>query len=248
MPIFNTVDDTVNAKIGGSNFGFSHIKVERLKANEYTLVTIAIDISGSISGYQSQLAQMLNTIVDACRPPKNPRGDNLLLRVIVFNDYVKEVHGFLPVTSIQQYDDSDLHTGGGTALIDSLYSAIASTKTYGEDLVDQDYDVNAVTFVATDGQDNASSYTLAKVKAELEAVATEEKLDSYQTVLIGLGSNLDHYLTRVKDDGGLSQVVLLGDVTTGKLGKLAGFISKSISSSSQSLGTGAPAPAASMVF
>ena len=48
MPKFNDTLELANNKIPGSNFGFSSVKLDKLGASEYTLVSIAIDISGSI--------------------------------------------------------------------------------------------------------------------------------------------------------------------------------------------------------
>jgi len=246
MPRFdNTAMDVAVQKLPGSAFQFSAVKMASLGASEYTLVTIAIDVSGSIGPFQGNLVTMLNTIVDACR--KSPRADNLLLRVLAFNHDVREVHGFIPLASVIAYDAGDLQCSGSTALFDAAYSAISATKAYGAQLADQDYDVNAIAFIATDGDDNASSFTPAKIAAELKAIASEEKLESFTTVLIGMGTSAQG-LQAFHADAGLTQFVDLGDITAGKLSKLAGMTSKSISSTSQSLGTGAAAPLQSLTF
>ena len=236
--------DLVQAKVPGSAFQFSSIKVEKLGASEYTLVTIVMDTSGSISPYQTNLLTMLNSIVDACK--KSPRSDNLLLRVLTFNDGVTELHGFIPLANIIQYQQNDLDCGGSTALFDATYSAVTATAIFGESLVDQDYDVNAVIYITTDGEDNRSSFHPAKIATEIEKLTKAEKIESLTTVLIGMGgaSGLDDF----KRDAKLTQVIDMGDITPGKLAKLAGFVSKSISSSSASLGSGAAAPVQSLTF
>ena len=82
MPRLN--DDMEFGKIGGANgFGFSGVRTEHLGATEYTLVTIAIDVTGSVGGFEAELLRCLKTAVDACK--KSPRSDNLLLRVILFS-------------------------------------------------------------------------------------------------------------------------------------------------------------------
>lgn len=237
-------EDLVQAKLPGTAFQFSNIKIEKLGSSEYTLVTIVMDTSGSISSYQSNLVTMLNTIVDACK--KSPRAENLLLRVLTFNDDVNELHGFIPLQNIIQYQSNDLACTGCTALYDAIYSAVMATKLFGENLADQDYDVNAVIYITTDGEDNKSSFTPSKIASEIENIQKNEKIESLTTVLIGMGDAPS--LDTLKNDGKLTQVVDMGNITPGKLAKLANWTSKSISSSSQSLGTGSAAPIPSLTF
>lgn len=237
-------DDLVNIKIPGSSFNFSSIKVDRLGSSEYTLVTIVMDTSGSISSFQNSLVTMLNSIIDACK--KSPRAENLLIRVLAFDDKVREIHGFIPLQNIIQYQQNDLNCGGSTALYDATYSAVTATAIFGESLVDQDYDVNAVIYICTDGEDNVSSFAPAKIATEIDKMRKAEKIESLTTVLIGMGGarGLDTF----KQGAGLTQIIDMGDITPGKLARLAGFVSKSISSSSASLGTGQAAPIQSLTF
>lgn len=239
-----TKDDIVQAKVPGSAFQFSSVKIDKLGSSEYTLVTIAMDTSGSISPYQSDLVNMLNSIVDACK--KSPRAENLLLRVLTFNNNVHELHGFIPLQSIIQYQSNDLACDGVTALYDAMYSAVTATAIFGENLVDQDYDVNAVIYVCTDGCDNNSSFSPKKIATEIEKLAKAEKVESLTTILIGMGGAGE--LDTFRNDAKLTQTIDMGDITPGKLAKLAGFVSKSISSSSASLGTGSAAPVQSLTF
>lgn len=239
-----TANDMTQAKVPGSAFQFSSIKIEKLGSSEYTLVTIAMDTSGSISPYQSDLVNMLNSIVDACK--KSPRAENLLIRVLTFDDQARELHGFIPLQNIIQYQQNDLNCGGCTALYDAMYSAVTATAIFGENLVDQDYDVNAVIYVCTDGGDNSSSFRPAKIANEIEKIAQAEKIESLTTILIGMGGAGE--LTTFKNEAKLTQTIDMGDITPGKLARLAGFVSKSISSSSASLGTGSAAPVPSLTF
>ncbi len=237
-------EDMVQAKVPGSSFQFSSVKVEKLGASEYTLVTIVMDTSGSISPFQGNLLTMLNSIIDACK--KSPRADNLLLRVVTFNSNVYEVHGFIPLQNIIQYQSKDLDCDGSTALYDAVFDSVGATAKFGSDLADQDYDVNAVIYITTDGEDNTSNFSPAKIKNEIEKIRKAEKIESLTTVLIGMGGagSLDFF----KNEGGLTQTIDMGDITPGRLAKLANWVSKSISSSSASLGTGSAAPVQSLTF
>lgn len=71
-------------KIAGTqSFQFSATRIEHLGATEYTLVTIAVDVTGSVSGFEAELRKCLITAVESCK--KSPRSNNLLLRVILFS-------------------------------------------------------------------------------------------------------------------------------------------------------------------
>lgn len=225
----------------GSGYKFSATKIGALGATEYTLVTIVTDSSGSVSGFAQQLELCLKTIFKAC--DKSPRRDNLLIRVVQFNDTLNEIHGFKLLGSIKESDyDNALNIGGSTALFDACDEAIKATATYGKQLTGQDFLCNAIVVVVTDGENNRGSImTPAPVKKAIEAARRAESLESLITILVGVTNddvNLNAYLTEVKNDGGFDSYVSIGTATPGRIAKLAQFISQSISSTSSALGTG----------
>jgi len=240
-------DNTEIMTIPNSAYQFSAIKPEHLGATEYTLVTTAVDISGSVESYADDLVKMLNSVVDACK--KNPRAENLLFRVITFNSKVAEVHGFVPLSSISTYDRSDLKCGGNTSLIDATLSAIEASNAYAKTLTDQDFSVNSAIYIITDGDDNNSKSTAKQVKKALEQSVSGEVVNSMVSILIGINtSSCGHYLAIYHKESGLTQYADMGEATPGKLAKLGGFVSKSISSASQSLNSGVPTSVTTAVF
>ena len=58
-----------------------------------------------------------------------------------------------------------------------------------------------------------------------------------------MGTDVKKALEAFPKDAYLSQFVDIGDATPGKLAKLANFVSESVSSQSQALGSGAPSQA-----
>ena len=229
-------------KIGGS-FTFSAARVERLGATEYTLVTVAVDETGSVQGFSDQLREMLVTAVESCK--KSPRSDNLLIRVITFGTQhkngVNEIHGFKPLGEIDTASYPMIKPGGSTPLYDACYSAIGSQNVYGKKLVDQDFSCNGIVFIITDGGENASVATAQMVADEAKKSVSGEILESMISVLIGInGSSYSQWLSQFQKDAGLTQYIDAGDATPRKLAKLAAFVSKSVSSQSQALGTGGP--------
>ena len=224
----------------GSNYKFSAVKVDQLGATEYTLVTIAQDVSGSVAPFAKDMERCLKTILESCK--KSPRAENLLLRLVKFNGSLDEVHGFKLLNTITPNDyDNILNPDGGTALFDAVQSSIEATNDYGAILSDQDFGVNAIVFIVTDGADNESRATPNSVKKAVEKVAKAEKLEQITVVLVGVGgtdTTIASYLEDFKNQANITQFVNIGDTTAGKLAKLANFVSRSISSTSKALANG----------
>lgn len=228
----------------GSGYKFSCTKIDDLQgASEYTLVTIIIDASSSVSGFAAQLEQALKTIFKACA--KSPRKDNLLLRLTQFSSVLTELQGFKLLKSIQESDfNGVLRIGGSTAMFDAMDEGLQATGTYGKQLTSQDFLANAIVVLVTDGENNTGNIMDgAPVKKTLEKVRQSENLESIRTILVGVtndDNSLNSYLQSVKDDTGFDQYVSIGSATPQKIAKLADFVSQSISSTSSALGTGAP--------
>ena len=133
-----------------SHFGFSAKNVDELGATEYTLVTIAVDASGSVAHFKGEMEKCLKEIIEACR--KSPRADNLMVRVLAFSNGLDELHGFKLLQECHpgDYDDC-LTVGGVTALCDATVNATEALGSYGQRLVDNDFDTNGILIVITDG-------------------------------------------------------------------------------------------------
>jgi uncharacterized protein YegL len=220
-------------------FQFSAVKIENLGASEYTIVTIVQDISGSVQGFASDMEATLQKILEACIV--SPRSENLLIRLVTFNDDVEEVHGFRELKTISPAEYTGiLKCYGSTALMDAALNSAEATENYGKQLSALDYRSNAVMFVITDGQDNVS--VVAKnpevLKKAFKKIKTGEiALESFLTVLIGVGDDksIIDSIKQLSTDAGFDQFVEMGSATPSKLAKLADFISRSISSVSQNL-------------
>lgn len=246
MPRLMDTEEVIQ-QTGPGAFQFSGVRVENLGASEYTLVTIVLDISGSVYNFAKELLKMLKTSVDACK--KSSRAENLMIRYLTFNHNINEIHGFRLLKDIDPDKDYDaLMPDGYTALYDASYDAIGATIDYSFRLVDQyDFDVNGAVYIITDGMNNRGSMTPKSIKDKVAAALAAEKIESLITVLVGLqdpnnswAAEVKLHLETFKEDAGLSQFIDAGDATAGKLAKLANFVSRSVSSQSQVLGSGAP--------
>jgi len=222
------------------HFGFSAVRVEDLGSTEYTLVTIVADRSGSTQGFQTDMESALKEILGACL--KSPRADNLMIRLVKFDSQLDEVHGFKLLSQINPSDyDGVLDPGGMTSLFDASVNAIEATNNYGRTLLENDLSVNGIVFVITDGGDNTSRLTANQVKQELERAVSGENLESMVSILIAVNAqepSLSQLLQKFNSEAGFTQYVELKDASKSTLAKLAKFVSRSISSQSQALGTG----------
>jgi len=258
MPAFDNVNDDmmVMTTTGPGTFEFSAVKPENLGASEYTIVTLAVDVSGSTYDFINQVQAVVKTVIEACK--KSPRSDNLLFRVITFNNSIVEVHGFkeLHMIDIANYPTFNAH--GMTALYDASYSCIGAVLDLADNLIQQDFSANGIAFILTDGRDNASKQGPESIKNLIDEAAKGEKIESMNTILIGekdpqvtsaeWANGTAKYLADFASEAGFTQYIDIGEITPGKLAKFADFVSQSISTQSQGLGTGAPSKPVDLKF
>lgn len=230
---------------GPGTFSFSAVRLDDLGATEYTLVTVVVDITSSVIPFAGELLNCVKMIVKACK--KSPRAENLLLRLLAFNTNLHEIHGFKPLSDIAPDDYKPFKPAGMTALFDAAYSGISATLEMAERLIKQDFDANGCVYIITDGMDNASTVTPKNIAEKIKSALHKEMIESLTTILVGIIDPKNGYakdvrqaLTTFEVEAELSQFVDAGHATPQKLAKLAQFVSQSISSQSQSLGTGAP--------
>lgn len=238
MPRLSDSSALIQGAVQG--FQFSGARPERLGASEYTLATIVVDITGSVSSFERDLAACVASAVEACR--QSPRSENMLVRLVAFNETPRELFGFMPLEDIQAAMLDLPDCSGSTALIDAVYACSSAANAYGKTLYDQDYLVNACAFLITDGDDNCSRMPIDQVAAEIRRGAEGEWLQSSSISIIGVNAaRYERQLKAISQALGAEDYIDAGDASPANLAKVARFISRSISSSSQTLAGGAPA-------
>lgn len=239
-----------NNVIGG-HCGFSAITIDNLIESEYTLASIVVDVSASVIGFESHITKMLEVILEGCKSA--PTSQNIMIRTILFSDSISELHGFIPVGDIDASYYKNISANGMTALFDATKNGITSSLSYAKILnsSDDDYTVNSINIIITDGVNNRGEIDDPKdIKDIIHAAKRDEALESILTILIGLqdsqiaGTAYTNIVKRFLDDfyklGELDEFIDAGKMSKDTFQKIAGFISRSISSQSQSLGTGGP--------
>ena len=119
----------------------------------------------------------------------------------MFDNRLDESHGFKLLEQCNPDDyDGCIPPGGSTALYDATENGITATTDYAKLLVDNDFSVNAIVFIITDGCDNASTLSPNQVKKALSAALKTESLESIITVLVGVGMSDDPAIQPILDD------------------------------------------------
>jgi uncharacterized protein YegL len=239
MPVINDtqLDHVV---LPNSHYGYSATRLDDLGATEYTIATVVADVSGSTAPFIFDMEAAITRIVQACK--FSPRADNLLLRLIAFDDSLNELHGFKLLENCHLADYGGvLKPGGATALYDATENAVGSTTNYAQKLAAGDFSANAIVFVITDGMDNVSKTSTRQVKDAFAEAIRSEALESIVSVLIGVNvtdAQVSAYLKKFQVEAGFTQYVELDSADAKTLARLAEFVSQSISAQSQALGTG----------
>ena len=248
--------DEVNQTVHG--FQYTNVSIDKLGASEYTIVHMVADQTGSVSSFRAALENMLVTSLDACK--KSPRSENLLYRTTAFSArmggvvQLEELHGFKLLNELDPaMFKGALNPGGGTPLYDATMEAVDALLGYGVQLNKKKFVCNAILFVLTDGEENSSQRITdpAEIKKTIERIRSEVIFESIRTILIGVNDqdpHLKNCLENFRKEAGIDEYVSIGEATAGKLAKLAAFVSQSVSSQSQALGSGGGSQPVSFKF
>jgi len=237
-------NNLIQHSLAGQSYGYSAASTDDLGSTEFTIITICVDGSSSVSPFKQEMEKCIQEVVKACK--YSPRSDYLLIRLVAFNSSMREIHGFKQLVDCDVDDYQNcINPCGCTALYETARNAISSTNDYAKQLDSNDFECNAIVFIITDGEDNASGGISADdVGSALKEALREEALESIISVLIGVGvgdyPSIGDSLNTFKDSAGMTQYIEIKDANDKTLAKLADFISKSVSSQSNSIGTGGP--------
>lgn len=236
MPL---LDDTLETRaLPGSTYGYSATRLQALGATEYTLVAIAADQSGSVRPFKAGIEECIARIVRTCAHA--PRADNVMLRLVAFDDDLVEVHGFKPIPACDPAAYRGcLAAGGATALYDAFHNAVGSVLDYGRTLRASGCLVNGLVFVVTDGLDNDSAVGPDAVKAALALAIRTERIRDVKSVLVGVNvadGEAGPALMAFSAAAGFDGYLEIDRADEAGLAKLAAFTSRSIAVASTMLG------------
>jgi len=228
-------------EVPGANFGFTGANIDDLASMEQTLYGLVVDESGSTMPFRPEMSKATVAIVDSLR--ESPRADNLMYRMTHFSNGVREIHGFKELQNCHPGDYDDLfEQTGQTDLYDATLEMSEAIRIYGEKLAEQSYMANGILVVITDGCDfPGSTHGMGDVKRSFEQVIQGEILESMNTILLGVNIHEAHVKQKLEEfhrEAGFTQFECVEDASKSTMAKLAQFVSDSVSSQSQALGTG----------
>ena len=227
--------------IPGGGYGYTGTPVDDLTNVDNTVATAFFDESGSTRRYARQMELCVQEVIKSLR--HSPAADKLIYRQVHFDHDIREFHGFKPLADCNEGDYDGCWGGGGTT---DLYgcedNVIRATLDYAEQQAAKHYNVNAIIYGITDGAHynpggNASEDDAIKA---MEDAVDCEALESVMSILIGVNDSdtVQDELKRHAQAVGYTQYVPLKDADEKTLAKLANFISQSVQSQSQALGSG----------
>lgn len=228
----------------GSGYGYTGTNIDDLTSFENTIATGLLDESGSTRSFARQMELCVQEIIRSLR--HCPAADKLIYRHCHFDTNFREVHGFKPLAECHEKDYDGIWAGGGqTALYNSCDNVLKATLDYAEKQAAKRYVVNGIVYIITDGVDYLAGGNGLKqedVKSALARCISSEALESLMTILIGVNDDpgIRRDLEAFQQNVGFTQFVPIEDANEKTLAKVANFISQSVQSQSQSLGSGGP--------
>lgn len=149
------------------------------------LISILVDVSGSMSSFQTDLVDGINHFLDQQR---NSHSTNTSILFSKFNHSYTKLFGSAPLATFPTVKSENLPTYGSTALNDALRHVIADTE---KALAMEPQVTKVVVFVLTDGNDNSS-----RLCTEAQArTAILEKMGSEKWEFVLAGANQDAIAT-----------------------------------------------------
>lgn len=200
-----------------------------------------LDESGSTQSFARSMELCVKEVIKALR--HSPRADNLIYRHCHFATSFREHHGFTPLAQLNpDMYDGCYQPGGQTTLYDSCDRVIRELHDYADRQAKQKYLCNGILFIITDGCDYGSTLSEDDVKKALEEAIGSESLESFVTILIGVNPepSVQQGLREFATKAGFTQYIPLEKADEKTLARLGQFVSQSIVSQSQALGTGGP--------
>jgi uncharacterized protein YegL len=250
MPKFTDSDTPQLQSHTAGHFGFTAVNLDDLEASGYTLATIACDRSGSTRGFQQPMEAALKAAIESLKPI----GEEVMVRVLAFDSTCEEIHGFVPLADIDpsRYDGI-LNPRGMTALFDACINGAEAAAEYGRQLLADHFKANGILIVITDGMNNSGKFPaetfpnnrdVPRVAEAFSLPQHKECLESFQTILIAVNvqdSGVKPILESFHKEAGFStDLIALNDASPETISKIGKFISASVSSTSQALGSNAP--------
>lgn len=218
------------------DYNFGNFNPDNVSVEETINAVFVIDTSSSVYSYADDLNKALNEFIT--RMQKSHAADKLFVSQIEFNEKVRVIHGFKPISELQPVDLSS-RIGGSTALYEAVSVGLKNAIDYRHDLENAGVNCKTLLFIITDGDDNESpTGTEISVKKQINVLLQEERnIFSFESILFGVGDNA--VFEKAQQDMGIKHLAKVG-TTADEIRKMINFISSSITSVSTGGGVSSP--------
>jgi len=206
------LDDTVL-------LGCVGLSADGLDTADATLVSIVLDMSGSMEPSRQAVIESYNALMVALAGAKS--AGSILVSTWAFSDAAALLSSYEPAAKKPKLTKAVYAPAGMTALHDAVLAAMTGLVTYGQRLWDEGVPTRRILFVLSDGGDNASKATLLEVRTAARALARDE---AYTLAYAGFGST---DLQLQADAIGFPNVVVTG-ASEGELRRVFRQVSQSV--------------------
>jgi len=212
----------------GTGYTIDNFDPSNVQEEEVILLGIAMDISGSVSGFERELNEAFRDFTEELQ--KSHAAPKIMVKVVEFGQKVYEKTGYVPLS---QLDPKAMHfkpRDGATCLYAAAKRIVESTVDYREQLEKTGINVKVLLFIITDGDDNVPTTKPKEVADILDELAKEERnIMAFDTILFGVGSDASIF-TNAQKDMHFKHLAVVGQ--TGKeIRKMINIISQSVSKS-----------------
>ncbi len=159
------------------------LSADDIDAPDATLVSVVVDMSGSMAPYAAAVLGAYESMLHALVGAK--AASAILLSTWAFSDGPQLLSGYEAVGKKSPLTAALYRPSGCTALHDAVLAAMTGLVTYGEELWRSGVPTRRVLFVLSDGDDNASKAKAQDVAAAARALARQE---AYSLAYAGFGS------------------------------------------------------------
>eukprot|EP00039_Didymoeca_costata_P018157 m.332325 g.332325 ORF g.332325 m.332325 type:complete len:342 (+) comp16928_c0_seq1:115-1140(+) len=157
--------------------------------NNY-LVSVLVDVSGSMSNFNKDLVDGINNFLDQMRQYDNDNGSHTSIMFSRFNTQYTKAFGTAPLSTFPTIKPVDVQAGGGTHLHDAVKHVISDVQ---KSLDNEPQVAKVIVFILTDGCDYGSSTSIAEAHSLIQ-----QKITGNQWEFVLAGANQDAIVTGAK--------------------------------------------------
>lgn len=214
------LDDNVLAGCAG-------VDLDDIEATEVTLVSLLIDDSGSMGGFEKAVIDGHKELLDALKGSKQK--ESFLVGMWALNRGVP-YHSYVKVDDAEKLDGRNYRPSGGTPLVDCWMEMLAANVAYAQQLRASGTAVRSIAVVITDSEDNMSrKFRVADAK-----MLAEDLLKSEQFILAMVGTGVESTFRDMARQMGVPDgSVLVAGKTASEIRKVFRLVSQSVIRASQ---------------